>query len=231
MQADFIKNWESIQPLAVLGTAGYNINECGKALGEVSSFPNTLEEFNSFRITCEPFMLLHSSIVFNRELFYSVGEYRDEGYKATEDCDLLSRFSDIGVVLSINQPLLLYRKHLNSWMLMNTIVQFNNIDRIKRNTYRRRNGLEELSYDEFVLQLQQSMTKFEQKERICKQKGKYLYRLGAISLANGCYITGLTNLAFALFYDHQLVLGSISGVIRFKFALFQTSLRKALSMI
>jgi hypothetical protein len=50
-------------------------------------------------------------------------------------------------VINIDQPLFFYRKHLGSAMLKNTIAQFNDMERIKENTLRRRNGIEEISHE------------------------------------------------------------------------------------
>jgi glycosyltransferase involved in cell wall biosynthesis len=217
IQADFIQSWQVGEPLVVLGTTGYNINEIGKFMSLFPSSPNTIDEFKCIKNNGHLFMMCHSSVIFNREVFYQIGEYRED-YIGTEDCDLWARFSDVGVVINIDRPLFLYRKHLRSWQLENTITQMNNIDRIKENTLRRRNGFKEMGYDEFVKFAEQSMTKAEKKKHFRQQKGKYLYRIGAINLANGRYISGIFHLLLAMPYDSQLVLNNLKNILWFKVA-------------
>lgn len=225
IQADFIQNWQADEQLVVLGTSGYNINEVGKPIGPFPSCPNTIEEFQEFRASASPFMMCHSSVVFSKEIFYRVGEYRED-YIGAEDCDLWPRFSDVGVVINIDQPLFLYRKHLGSWQLENTIKQMNNVERIRENTRRRRNGTNELTYDEFIELSEKTMTEAEKKTRFRKQKSKYLYRIGAINLANGRYISGLAHLLLAIPYDHKPVLSSVRRAFLFKVTFLVDSIKK-----
>jgi glycosyltransferase involved in cell wall biosynthesis len=215
-QADFISSWQAEIPIIALGTSGYVINEASKPLNRFSSSVNTIEEFNAFKSSCEPFLgFLHSSVVFNKDTFKQIGGYRSD-YIGAEDADLMTRFLDAGVVLNIDCPLTLYRKHLGSWQLDNTIKQANNVERIKENINRRRNGINELTYEDFFNSFQKKMSNSEMKAYLRKNKGKYLFRVGAINLANNHYILGFINLLLALAYDQQIVLNGLRNAARFK---------------
>jgi glycosyltransferase involved in cell wall biosynthesis len=225
-QADLIHNWQDEEPIVALGTSGNTINEAGKVLGLFSASPRTLEEFATFRASGEPFLgFLHSSMVFKKDLFSQIGGYRED-YVGAEDADLFTRLTDLGITLNIDRTLTSYRKHLGSWQLDNTLKQANNVERMKANTYRRRNHMNELTYEEFVTQSEQKMTDGEKKAFLRKSKGKYLYRIGAINLANGRYFSGLQHLLLALPYDRPLVVSSLKNILQFKVANLFGSLKK-----
>jgi hypothetical protein len=118
--------------------------------------------------------------------------------------------------INIDQPLFFYRKHLGSSMLKNTIAQLNDMERIKENTLRRRNGMEEISHEQFVEQVEKNLTEDQKKVRFKRQKGKFLYRVGAINFVNGRYIPGLYHLILATFFDSALVLSGLKNVIKSK---------------
>jgi glycosyltransferase involved in cell wall biosynthesis len=217
IQADYIQNWEENEPLVLLGTSGYNINEVGELMVPITASPCTITDFHKQKANSEPFVLFHSSVIFNKDVFHQIGGYRDE-YSSALDCDLFTRFSESGIVLNIDRPLFLYRKHLDSMQLNNTIRQMNDLDRIKENAYRRSNGLKELSYEEFIEQAQQKMTKVEQNIHLRMQKGRYLYRFGAMKLANGRYISGAVYLFLAMFYDRKFLFSALKQVVNFKLA-------------
>jgi glycosyltransferase involved in cell wall biosynthesis len=226
-QAHFINSWQHDEPIIALGTSGYTINEAGKILSEFNASPTTLEEFDSFRASGEPFIgFLHSSMVFRKDIFDQLEGYHAE-YIGAEDADLFTRFIDLGIVLNIKQNLTSYRKHLGSWQLDNTLKQANNVERIKENTDRRRNRMSELTYEEFIDQMEQKRTPAERKTYLRKQKGKFLYRVGAINLANGRYILGLANLLYAIRYDRSLVINSLKKIFRFKIAAVLGSIKKS----
>jgi len=211
VQADFIQSWLGDEPLAALGCSGYIINEKDKVIAKLPSFPNTLDEFKRHRESCEPFMMHHASTVFDKNLFWQVGGYRSNYAIGAEDCDLFTRLSDVGVVININQPLFSYRKHLSSSMLKATIEQFNDMERIKENTIRRRAGIEEISYEQFIEKIEHDLTQKQKNIRVRKQKGKFFYRVGAINLANGRYLMGTYNLTLAVLCDRELVFKGIKN--------------------
>ncbi len=225
IQADFIYSWQQAEPIVLLSTSGYTINDASRIIGPFPSYPNTFEEFTKHRASYEPLMMLHSSVVFNKEIFHQIGGYRYD-YIGAEDSDLFTRFSDIGVAMNIDQPLTLYRKHLGSFQLENTVKQMNNLDRIQENTNRRRNGMDELSYKEFIEETEQKMSKPEIAIRLRKQKGKYFYRVGAINLANNRLILGFIYLFLTIFYDHRLVLGNLQRIAKFKLSLVLSLVKK-----
>jgi glycosyltransferase involved in cell wall biosynthesis len=229
VQANFIENWKGEEPLVALGTSGHTINEKDKVIAPLASFPNTLAEFKQHRESCEPFILHHTSTVFIKDLFLQIGGYRDDYVAGAEDCDLFTRLSDIGVVINIEQPLLFYRKHLGSLMFKNTIAQFNDMQRIKENTFRRRKGMDEISHEQFLKQIEENMTKEEKKLQFQRQKGKFLYRIGGINFTNGRYISGMYYLILAMFCDRSLVLSGLKNTAKFKSALFFTFIGKKLT--
>jgi glycosyltransferase involved in cell wall biosynthesis len=218
IQADFIRDWQGDEPIVALGTSGYTINDSSKVLGPFKAYPITLEEFREFRSNAEPFLgFLHSSMVFDKKLFLQIGGYQ-LSYEPAEDADLFTRLSELGVAMNIDRPLTSYRKHLGSLQFGNTIKQAYNTDRIKENSDRRRKGANELTYQEYVDFVKQKMTDAEFESFVRNQNGKYFYRVGAINLANGSYISGVFNLLRALLYDQALVTSSLNKIFKYKFS-------------
>ncbi|QSO45442.1 glycosyltransferase family 2 protein [Alicyclobacillus mengziensis] len=212
-QVSFRDNWNGIHPLVAIGTAGWTMNERDKVVSPLDACPLNVEEFYGLTRNCEPLMLHHSSVIFEKSAFVSVGGYRED-YMGAEDTELFTRLAQRGVVLSIPDRLFYYRKHLGSFQLSKTRMQLLNLIRIRENALRTKVGLQCVDYDEFVQEFFKKMAWGEKVAFRMKCRGKYLYRIGAINAANSRYVKGGLCLILAAFCDFRLVAASVKRVIR-----------------
>lgn len=212
-QIRFVNEWDHALPLVAVGTAGYNINAKGKVVSRLDAQVNTIDQFLETRAKNKPIILHHSSVLYDKACFLAVGGYKYD-YVGAEDTELFSRMAEHGAVLNMPDPLFYYRKHMGSFSLAKNTVQTYNFWRIEANIERRRKGLPELGYEEFVTQLERNWSKREKKHMERMLRGKYLYRVGAVHSANGRYVRGLMYLALASFYDRSRVLSGIRRRIR-----------------
>ncbi|WP_168735850.1 glycosyltransferase family 2 protein [Cohnella fermenti] len=209
-QVQFRDSWSHAIPLVLLGTAAQLINDKGEVVGSLGTSPTTLEEYMERRARDDYFMLNHSSIFYERGTFMKVGGYKQD-YIGAECTELYSRMAEYGAVLGLPERLFLYRKHLKSFMLANTITQEINFHRIRENIVRRRMGQEELTFDQFLATFKQKMSSSGMRRFNRNAKGTLYYRRGAISSVNGHLLQGLIYLAIACFYDFRKVW---SGLMR-----------------
>lgn len=204
-QAEFLESWDQEIPLVMIGTAARLINEKGDVIGSLGAAgPTSCEEYLDIKEKNELFMLNHSSVVYERRAFLAVGGYRLD-YTGAENVELNARMAEIGAIVCLDEPLFMYRKHLGSFMLANTRSQEINFHRIKENNVRRRQGQDELSYEQFLVLFQQRMRSSGLRRFNRNVKGKFLYRKGAIHSANGRLLPGLFFLSLAGFYDFRMV--------------------------
>ncbi|KPV39307.1 glycosyltransferase family 2 protein [Alicyclobacillus ferrooxydans] len=212
-QIDFRNNWSHREPLAIIGTAGYIVNEKDRIMADLDANPKTYSEFKSLRKNYQPIVLHHSSVLFDKQLFIKVGGYTDT-YTGAEDTELWTRMADHGVALSLADQLFSYRKHLDSFQLANTEKQMVNFMRIAENARRRHKGILELNYEDFVNQIFcKEMSLYEQKAFKRRLRGKYYYRMGATCAANNHYILGALYLSRAMLYDPSIVTSGVKRAI------------------
>lgn len=207
-QMSYMRAWSESEPIVVLGTAGYTINEKGKELGTLDAGFTTIDAYRAMRAVGSAFMLHHSSVVFDRGTFLRVGGYRTD-YIGAEDTDLFTRMSEFGAVLNMPKRLIYYRKHGQSFSLSKTRTQAVNLQRISCNVHRRKEGLPELSYEEFEAQIlawpERDRTTFERDVQT-----KLLYRQGAILAANGRLFKGILHLIRVFFRNPRIVANAFS---------------------
>ncbi len=98
---------------AVVGTFASHINELGRLLSLSGTGPTTEAEFNDLRRAGKPTMVFGGTALFTRNLFDQVGGY-DPRIRVAEDLELFDRMADVGPVIAIPEPLLLYRLHPGS---------------------------------------------------------------------------------------------------------------------
>jgi len=99
--------------IVVIGSNALHIDGNGDVLGLSIAGPTSAADFQSLRDRGEITMVLDGTSVMRREVFESVGGY-DPGLPAAWEVDLHCRMAAYGTVLSIEEPLLLYRLHPDS---------------------------------------------------------------------------------------------------------------------
>ncbi len=120
--------------LVLIGSSMSCIDRNGKVFLEYN-YPTGNEELQKLLIQSNYFV--HSSVLFRRDAFLSVGMYRED-YIHGEDYDLWLRLSEYGDIANNPMPLLQYRVHNNiSWQKCPQQVKA--VFAAKRSAYERRN--------------------------------------------------------------------------------------------
>jgi glycosyltransferase involved in cell wall biosynthesis len=108
-----VAEFDSNPDVVVVGCNALHINEQNEILGLSLAGSNTVEEFHRRRAEAEITMVLDCTSMFRKDVFEDVGGY-DPTFEAAQEIDLHSRMANHGVVLAIEEPLLLYRLHSGS---------------------------------------------------------------------------------------------------------------------
>jgi glycosyltransferase involved in cell wall biosynthesis len=209
-QTAFISAWEG-QSLSLLATYGYNVNDRGRVVSPVTMGPTTVAEYASIRKAAGIFYLLHSSIIFPKACYDSVGGYTDE-YGPADDCDFWTRMSDVGVVLALAEPLVYYRKRSGSIQLARFADKESGVARLTENRRRAAMNLRPLSSDAFEEQLAAAPFLMRLRRRR-SFLGAYHYRTGAACMVNGQRSRGAFHLLMASGLDRRRLTAGIKSAL------------------
>lgn len=98
---------------AVVGSFASHTNDRGQVLSLSPTGPRSEAQFDDLRLRGETTMVFGGTALFRRHLFEKAGGY-DPSIGSGEDVELFDRMSDLGPIVSIPEPLLLYRLHQTS---------------------------------------------------------------------------------------------------------------------
>jgi glycosyltransferase involved in cell wall biosynthesis len=99
--------------VVVWGTYARHVNGDGKVLGLSPTGPTTEAEFYELRRTGGDVHVIHPTSMLRRDVLLAVGKY-DGRFNDCEDFELFDRMAELGPVLALPEPLLLYRVHASS---------------------------------------------------------------------------------------------------------------------
>lgn len=99
--------------IVAVGSNALHINIDNEVLGLSIAGPASLEDFDQMRANGEVTMLLDGTALMRRDVFEQVGGY-DAEMAAAPEVDLFCRMAAYGAIVSIQEPLLLYRLHPGS---------------------------------------------------------------------------------------------------------------------
>ncbi len=211
-QVQFIRSWRGSQRIAVLGTHGYNVNDAKKIISPAKMGPTTEGEYESVRRSGEGIYLLHSSVLYPRGDFFAVGGYTTD-YGTAEDFDLFTRMSELGVAITVPEPLVYYRKRAGSMQLHFFWDKQEGTLRATENQRRRLRGEPPLTRDEFAAQLASAPAR-ERFRRRRRALGMYYYRTGAANIVNGHRIRGGAQLVLAGTMDWSRLRAGVLNALR-----------------
>ena len=169
--------------VGALGAFGWMMGSGGNAVGLSRHGPVSREEFLRAR-TEGLIYLLHSSVVFPRDLVLSLGGYREE-YGTAADVDLWSRIADNHQVLALPEPLIQYRIHRAAASLTRSEEQIEQTLRARYNALRRRAREPELSLEDYRLWYRSQPIGKRVRRRLAT-RSQYCYRYGGSLLADRC---------------------------------------------
>jgi glycosyltransferase involved in cell wall biosynthesis len=104
---------ENDPEVVVVGSNAVHINEDDEVLGLSIAGPTSAAEFHASRGRGEITMVLDGTAAFRKDVFDAVGGY-DPDMAAAPEVDLHARMAAYGVVVALQEPLLMYRLHPGS---------------------------------------------------------------------------------------------------------------------
>ena len=136
--------------IAALGTWGRYINAKGKVLGQTLTSLTTIEQFERRFRANEPTAIIDPSAIIHRPTFLAAGGYRAVAAPAA-DLDLWYRLAEGGrAILVVPEFLFRYRIHGGGESVKKTMLQRKKTHYINYNMRRRRSGLEEITWDDYL---------------------------------------------------------------------------------
>jgi len=194
-QVEFFRGWKGRQRLVMLGTYGYNMNDAKKVISLASVGPSSEEEYDRLRRAGRRVLVMHSSVMYARADYLAVGGYTTE-YGAADDGDFFRKMADLGVVISLPEPLFYYRKRAGSVQLASFWDKRQNALHLSENERRRAAGQPPIGREEFDAQMAAAPL-FARLQRRRHALGAYYYRAGAMNIVNGRRLHGGLQLALA----------------------------------
>ena len=211
-QIDFINRWAGQLKIVVLGTHGLNINNDGRILSPFTLGMVTEDEFHEQQEQHGILWLAQSSVLFDRHVYDRVGGYRFD-YQGAEDVELWSRMSDYGLVITMPEQLIHYRKRAGSMQQSLFWRQQGHLLRISENHKRRAAGVADLSAEEFHKRLAAEPVSVRLRRRR-HDLAKYYYRRGSVRVVNHKVARGVGDLLISGMLDTRRVFNGVAGVAR-----------------
>jgi glycosyltransferase involved in cell wall biosynthesis len=103
--------------IAVVGSYVSHINEDEEVLSLSKTGPASIEEFESLRRRGEPTMVFGGTAMLSKQSFDAVGGF-DSSLRAAADIEFCDRISEIGPVVAVQEPLVLYRVYATSNVML-----------------------------------------------------------------------------------------------------------------
>jgi glycosyltransferase involved in cell wall biosynthesis len=198
-----VAEFESDPEVVVVGSNALHINEQSKILGLSLAGSNTAEEFHRRRAEGEITMVLDCTSAFRKSVFDDVGGY-DPTFEAAQEIDLHSRMANYGVVLSIEEPLLLYRLHSGS-VVDTQFFRGREVHRFVRERERARVDKEPPPVFETFLDDEASASLLYRSRIRLTDVAFYRYRAAGVSFSEGKRRAAFVHLAHALLANPHFV--------------------------
>ncbi len=112
-----IKLLRSNPEIAVVGAFVSHVNENDEVLSLSQTGPTSIEHFESLRARGEPTMVFGGTSMYEKSRFDAVGGF-DSSLRAAADIEFCERMAELGPVVAITEPLLLYRVYATSNVML-----------------------------------------------------------------------------------------------------------------
>jgi glycosyltransferase involved in cell wall biosynthesis len=198
---------QSNPKVIIWGTHAYQINLEGVILSFVQQRPTSEEEFYRLYQQREIPFFLNSTGMFNKEVLLKVGGYTTE-FDIGTDFELFAKMSHYGPFVVIDEPLYLYRLHLQSESMQNFFSQRVSIRYVctKYRYYLDENKL--ITYDEFLEEYKNKPLLLRSK-RYLHTLGQYYFRKSGLFFGNKNYLNFLFYLLLAILINPSFSLDNI----------------------
>jgi glycosyltransferase involved in cell wall biosynthesis len=179
-QLEFLSSHPAV---VVVGSDALHINEDDEVLGLTIAGPRSVQDFERMRSKGEITLVLDGTSMMRREMFERVGGYDAEMPIAVE-VDLHSRLAEYGAIVSLPEPLLLYRLRPDS-RVATRFYEGRGMHRfVETRDNAIRHGRQPLSYPEFLAG--EASAPWWRRMRIrIEDSGRFHYRMVGLHLAAG----------------------------------------------
>ena len=212
-QLAFLRGWDGARPLVAVATWGTNVND---ALVPMSAAPmggTTEADYEATLARADLFYLLHSSLLIRAADLRAVGGYDDAYGNSNDDVWLMSRLAQRGAIVSVPEPLVLYRKTVSSGQIQWFAEQQAEQERLLLNLGRARRSEPPLTRAERAAQLAAEPLVVRVRRRLLVF-GKHQYRLGAAMACNGQCVRGGARLLLAAVFDPTRTRDGLRSALR-----------------
>jgi glycosyltransferase involved in cell wall biosynthesis len=176
--------------LVACGSYAYHINENSKVLGLSKVGPTTEEEFHVRCRKGELIHLIHPTILLRKNAVIKVGGYNSV-FDGSEELELLSRLLVLGQILTIAEPLMLYRIHSSS-MTMQRFFHMSVFSRYVQACQRARaDGNRPKTWDKFKYEYENAPV-FSRFRRYIDDLSHFYYRKFAVMVSGERYLYAMT---------------------------------------
>lgn len=168
------------------GAYAYHISEKGKILGLSRVGATTEEEFYTMLRNGELVHLIHPTVFMRKEAVLKVGGYNIL-FDGCEDLELFDRLADIGPILALPEPLVLYRIHASS-VTMRKFFKMRVFTRYVRARQRvKAEGKEPPTWHEFIHEYTNAPM-LKRLQRQIDDISQFYYRKFAVAISSGQYL-------------------------------------------
>jgi glycosyltransferase involved in cell wall biosynthesis len=214
-QLKLINSWNDAEPLVAVGADAMNVNRRGEPFGVFPGSIYTKGTYLEHVASDRPFIMCHSSVLYRRDAFDRCGGYPTHTTPVTVDTELLTNLASAGVVLTMPEVMVSFRKHDSSQSMSWTSVrdQHASLLRIEENMRRTRLGMAPVDPREFA-HMRAARSRSERYREFKYCVGKSLYRSGAVKIANGRSFPGGLRLALAFLLVPRQVISGVKRKLR-----------------
>jgi glycosyltransferase involved in cell wall biosynthesis len=209
-QVAFIRAWRGNR-IVLLGTHGYNMNDARKVISPAIMGPISERAYEATRDRGELFYVIHSSALLCRMDYEAVGGYSAKEYGGANEFDLFCRMADRGVVITLPEQLVYYRKRAGSMQIDLFWDRYYNVLRLTENRRRHVAGGSPISKQEFTAR--QAAAPARRLHQRMQGWGAFYYRIGATDIVNGRRVRGALELALAAVMDARRVRAGVRNAV------------------
>ena len=176
--------------LVACGSYAYHINENSKVLSLSKVGPTTEEEFYVRCKKGEIIHLIHPTMLLRKDVVIKVGGYNSV-FDGSEELELLSRLLVLGQILTIAEPLMLYRIHSSS-VTMRRFFDMRVFSRyVRAYQHARANGNKPKTWGKFKNEYENAPV-FSRFRRYMDDLSQFYYRKFAVMVAGERYLYAMT---------------------------------------
>lgn len=135
--------------VVVWGTDGYHTTKRGRAVSRFRVGPRSVAECEEQRAACRVVQAIHPTVMMRKSVFEKAGGYNPR-FDGAEDVELFDRMLEHGPLVTVPEPLLMYRVHGETLSMTRHAIQHHVMLFITMRHRARIEGRPEFLYEDFL---------------------------------------------------------------------------------